>query len=445
MSQFVSAENSGSPGARRPSRTGILVKKRTVTLLVALLSAHVAFAQENALPALREAAKRAPSDPAAQFALGRGLIEAGRLPEAETAMNAGVRLSKESIESLYEAARVKFASGDYKRSRAACALLAKKDKDHVLTHVCMARAFLVWRRSSRAVESIDRALALDPNNAEALLADADAKRIQGDFAGAEKAYAALLARAPRNADAYVGLALSRSASNQPKEAVDALRQAAAISPDDPDVQYELGQRVSGAEAVSLLTRATAGRPRWADAEFALATAKLNAGDAAGAEPGLAAYLKLHPASGVAMAHRGAALVALGRYADAEPVLRKALELIPNDYETSLSLARLYERTNRYEDAFTQYRNAADLKRESTEPLLAAARLGLQLNRPVLASALLDKALERTPKSAELLGLYGDVQAARGDAKVARDYYQRALAAEGPVDRAAIEKRLRELK
>jgi tetratricopeptide (TPR) repeat protein len=422
-----------------------LTASLSIGLSAGLLSADVAIAQESALPGLREAAKRSPNDAAAQVALGRALIEAGRLPEAETAMNAAVRISKGSIESLYDAARVKFATGDYKRSKAACLALAKKDKDHVLTHVCTARALLVWRRSSRAVESIDRALALDPGNEEALLADADAKRIQGDFAAAEKAYAALLARSPRCADAYLGLGLSRSSSNQPVEAVAALRQAAAINGDDPDIQYELGQRVTGAEAVAWLSKAVAGRPHWVDAEFALSTAKLNAGDAAGAEPGLAAYLKLNPNSGVAMAHRGAALVALARYADAEPVLRKALELIPNDYETSFSLARLYERTNRYEDAFTQYRNAADLKREVTEPLVAAARLGLQLNRPVLASALLDKALERAPKSAELLGLYGDVQAARGDAKVARDYYQRALAAEGPLDRGAVEKRLRELR
>ena len=56
---------------------------------------------------------------------------------------------------------------------------------------------------------------------------------------------------------------------------------------------------------------------------------------------------------------------------------------------------------------TQYRNAADLKRESLLPLIAAAKLGVTLGRPLLAGALLDRALERAPKSAELHALYGD--------------------------------------
>ena len=138
-----------------------------------------------------------------------------------------------------------------------------------------------------------------------------------------------------------------------------------------------------------------------------------------------------PNNPLAIAGYGAALVELGTDTEAEPVLRKALELIPNDYATSLALARLYEHTKRYEEAFTQYRSAADLKRESPEPLVAAARLGLQLEPPAARGALLDKALERTPQSAEVLALYGDAHAARGDAKAARDYYQRALAGEGP--------------
>jgi Tfp pilus assembly protein PilF len=70
---------------------------------------------------------------------------------------------------------------------------------------------------------------------------------------------------------------------------------------------------------------------------------------------------------------------------------------------------------------------------------------MRLGRPVMASALLDKALERTPRSAEVLALYADAMAQRGDAKAARDLYTRALAGEGAIDRAAVQKRLAELK
>jgi tetratricopeptide (TPR) repeat protein len=414
-------------------------------LITGLLLARSARAQETAVADLREAATKAPNDVAAQIALGRGLIKAGRLSEAEMPMRAAVRLSKGSIEVLYEAMRVRFASGNYAKARAGCQELIKKDKDHVLSQVCMARAFLVWRRSSRADEHIDKALKADPGNYEAQLVLGDQKRIEGKYEPARAAYEEALKRNPRGAEAELGLGLVYALQNKTEPALAALRKANALDASDPDIQYELGQRLQGAEAVALLQRAVAGRHNWPAAELALAIAQLKAGDAQSAEAGLQAFLQRNKNSPVAVAEHGAALVALGRYDEAEPVLKKALQLVPNDYDTSLALAQLYEHTNRYEDAFSQYRNAADLKRESPVPLVAAAKLGLSLKRPLLSGALLDKALERTPRSAEVLALYGDVLAARGDSKAAREHYQRALAGEGPLDRPAVQKRLAELK
>jgi tetratricopeptide (TPR) repeat protein len=111
----------------------------------------------------------------------------------------------------------------------------------------------------------------------------------------------------------------------------------------------------------------------------------------------------------------------------------------------LALARLYEHTSRHEEAFVQYRAASDLKRESPEALLSAGRLGVKLQRATLAEALLEKALERAPKSAEILALYGEVLLSRGNKKGAKEHLQRALAGEGPIDRAAVQKKLSAIK
>ena len=77
-------------------------------------------------------------------------------------------------------------------------------------------------------------------------------------------------------------------------------------------------------------------------------------------------------------------------------------------------------------------------------LLLVLPLGLAQGRSLLAGALLDKALEREPQHGEALGLYGDVLVARGDKKAARDFYHRALAAEGSFDRERIKQQLSEL-
>jgi tetratricopeptide (TPR) repeat protein len=413
--------------------------------MAGVLAAHPALAQETALSELGDAARAAPNDLAAQVALGRALIEAGRLSEAEAQMKSAVRAGNGSIEALYEARRVDFATDDYKKVKAGCQQLSAKDKNHVLTHVCMARAFLVWRRASRAFDHLDKALAVDPGNYEARLAFADAKRVQGDFEGAKKAYEETLVLKPNAAEAHHGVALVHAVQNRADLALAALRKAHALDPRDPDIQFELGRRVQGAEAVQLLGKALAGRPRWPAAQLELAGAQLRAGDATSAETALQALIKANPNDPVTIARHGAALAALGRDAEAEPVLRRALELVPNDYPTALSLAQVYERTERYEEAFTQYRNAADVKRESAQPLIAAARLGLELKRPLLSGALLEKALEREPRSAQALVLYGDVLAARGDKKAARERYQLALKGEGTLDRAAVQRRLDALK
>jgi tetratricopeptide (TPR) repeat protein len=414
------------------------------TLALSFSFASSSFAQESALPALRQAAKAAPADAAAQAALGRAMIEAGRLKDAEAQLRLASKLAKGSIESLYDLARVQFATGDYKASRKACRELTEKDANHVLSHVCDARALLVWRRASRAFEHIDKAMALQPGNAEAQLALADARRMQGDFTGAIDAYQKLIASAP-SADAYLGLSLVHAVQNRNADAVAALEKAVALDGDDPDVLYELGRRITGKRAIELLKAALAGRPGWPEAELELAIAQLHAGDAATAEAALRAVRVKLPGNPVAVAQHASALVALGRYQEAEPELQSALKAIPNDYDAALALARLYENTNRHEEAFTQYRSAGDLKRESPEALLLAARLGVRLQRATLASALLEKALERAPKNAEVLALYGEVLLSRGDKKGAKEQLQRALAGEGPIDRAAVQKKLAEIK
>jgi tetratricopeptide (TPR) repeat protein len=402
-------------------------------------------AQETLLPDLRAAARKLPDDYAAQLALGRGLIRAGHLPEAEAQMTRVVRTGRGSIEALYAAAEVQFAAADSRRARTACSRLLQKNPEHVLSQVCMARAFLAWRRSSQAEEHVARALHGAPSDPAALLVLADLRRTQGNLEAAAVGYEKTLAQAPANAAAELGLGLTLALQDKPAQAVAALRKALQLDPQDPAIQFELGQRLSGAEAVRLLQAAVDGRPHWSAAELMLAQAQLQVGDAGSAAARLRALLAGDPNNGLARAGLGNALMELGKSAEAETELRKAVELMPNDYDASFALARLYERTGRHEEAFTQYRHTADLKRESIEPMIAAAELGLSLKRPLLAAALLDRALARAPRSARALALYGDSLVARDEIEAAREFYRRALTGEGPLDRKAVQKTLDELK
>jgi tetratricopeptide (TPR) repeat protein len=409
-----------------------------------LLLAEAAAAQETALPELRQAAKAEPSSMHAQRALGRALMRAGRPAEAAAQMERAVRLDPRSLDALYAAAEVQFAAGESRKARNACQRLAKVDAADVRTLVCTARAFLAWRRSSQAFESIDKALAIAPEDPNVLLVLADARRVAGQLNEALAAYRRAIARAPGEARAHFGLGQVLELDKQPEAALKAFRKALELDPEDPELQFELGRRLDGDAAVRLLERANAGRLNWPAASRELAAAQIKAGDPAAAADRLGGVLKKDPGNAPARALHGVALLELGRTAEAEAELRKATLAMPNDYDASFALARLYERTGRPEEAVAQYRHTADLKRESIEPLVAAARLGLSRQRPLLASGLLDVALQREPRSAEALALYGDSLVARQDPNGARDYYERALEGDGPADRAEIRAKLHQL-
>jgi tetratricopeptide (TPR) repeat protein len=106
---------------------------------------------------------------------------------------------------------------------------------------------------------------------------------------------------------------------------------------------------------------------------------------------------------------------------------------------------VYAKTDRPEDAFEQYRNTASLEHTGSRALVEAGAYALSLGRNTLAQGFLDKALERTPKSAAAQARYADALVARGDKAKAKEHYRLALGGEGPLDRDDVQRRLDALK
>jgi tetratricopeptide (TPR) repeat protein len=419
--------------------------KYSVLIGILLLSfAGPAAAQLQALPGLKQAAQAAPRDAQAQRAYGRALIRAGRYDDAERQMKVLVKLEAESFESLYELARVRFEEGNYKKARAACHTMMMKDSKQLLSQLCMAQAFLAWRRASRAEEHLDAALEVDPNHYETLLALGAAKRMEGAAAESQAAYEKALQVNPTGAAAQLGLGRLQLASGKPDAAKATLYKARELDPNDPELLYELGKLERGAPAVQLLDAALANRAGWPEATLALGHAKLQAGELAGARSLFEQVLKKGEDGG-AIFGLAQILIAEGDLAKAEPLLKRAAELLPSEPGVALAQAKLYEKTERDEEAFAEYQRAATLNLKDPEPLVASGRLARRLKRTLLAGAFLDKAIERAPRHAQALAERAELFAALGDNARAREYYQRALSGEGTVDRAALSKQLAALK
>jgi Tfp pilus assembly protein PilF len=209
--------------------------------------------------------------------------------------------------------------------------------------------------------------------------------------------------------------------------------------------YELGRLETGTKAVSLLESALAARPTWPEARLALGAARLENGEVDAAEALFRQVLKTNPKLPLAHARLGMALVAKRDFQNAETELKRGLEGLPNDADAALALARVYAQTERNEDAFEAYRNAASLEKTGSRALVEAGVFAMKLQRNTLAQAFLEKAVERTPKSAAAQARFADVLLARGEKALAKQHYQLALGGEGEVDRQDVQRRLAALK
>jgi tetratricopeptide (TPR) repeat protein len=399
----------------------------------------------GALPTQASAQQQTSATAAKLTREGRSLIRAGKLKEAEAVLQKAAQERGQSLPALYELARVKFASGDYQKSRLACKALVQKEPQAALSNLCMARAFLVWRRASRAADYVAAARGAAPQLAEVFQVLGDLKRVEGDLNASKAAYQEVLRIDPQDPDAQFGLGQVNLVAGDDAAAARAFSAALQQEPDWPDALYELGRISSGPEAIKLLQRALAVRPGWPEARLALGTAELANGDVLGAETLFRDVLKAYPTLPMAHSRLGMVLGAKKEYAAAEAELKRGLSGLPNDPGAALALARVYANTDRAEDAFEAYRNASSLEHGSSVALVEAGTFALKLGRNTLAQAFLEKALERTPKSAVAQARYADALLARGDKAKAKEHYRLALSGEGALDRDDVKRRLDTLK
>lgn len=419
----------------------LLVLALVAPLTTALLPAQ-AEAQETDLAALREAVRNDRRDGDAHTRLGLALLRAGQYREAERVLKTAARLHDETIESLFDVARVAFAREDYRRSRGACRALERKYRGQSLTHVCRARAFLVWNRSGRAFEELEQATAAGGDHFEAHLALGDAYRLRAQVAEAEQAYRRAIALNGQRPEPHFGLGLLYANARRAQDAVRAFRAALERDPRDPEIQYELGSLLEGDEARRLLRGAVAGRPDMARAQTALGELELAAGNAEAAKTAFEAALEAHARDAAALAGLGQIALLAGDHEGAMARFNEALEVVPNNPHVVYLIGKLHEAKDEHREAYEHYRRAAAMAPNEPEALLAAASLALEQNRDVLATGFLDSLLRNHANLAAGLELYGDAMQARGDRTRAREYYQRALGGEGPIDRAAVQAKLR---
>ncbi|MBL8850508.1 MAG: tetratricopeptide repeat protein, partial [Planctomycetaceae bacterium] len=121
------------------------------------------------------------------------------------------------------------------------------------------------------------------------------------------------------------------------------------------------------------------------------------------------------------------LMEAGRFSEAEPLLREAVEAVP-DYLAALgTLGRCLAQQGQIDEAREWYRRVLEKSPEDTSALLNLATADLAQQRPEDARKVLQKLLEIDPSSADANFYLAQASLHAGDAEQARRDFDRAIA------------------
>jgi tetratricopeptide (TPR) repeat protein len=405
-----------------------------------------AHAQESLLDGDRAAAKAHPTDPAAALTLGRALRRAGHPVEALAELRRGIGLSAGKLDVLvslhWEIARVQMDRRDFVQTMTTCQVLGKLPGASAEGHACNADAHLLQQRSTAALEETTAALSRDPRCYEAKVAEGRAEEFALDTAKSEAAYRSAIALRSDAPEPRVGLGRVLWRNARKDDGVAELRRAVQVDPDGPDGLFELGQALApGPESVGLLEHATRERASFTEAWLALGDQLLAAGRIADAKKAAIAAERGEPSSASPKLLAGKVALAEGHADEAVRAGEAALKIMANSAAAKLLVADGNASKGEIDRALEAYQAAWGLDHSDPTPLVHATEACHAAGRDTSAKAFGLKAAQEFPKWAPAWVALGDALVAQGEKGAAKDAYQKALAADGPVARDAVQKKL----
>ena len=292
-------------------------------------------------------------------------------------------------------------------------------------------ARLLETRPDLAEQQAEAILDAAPGHPVALRLQGVARRFQGDAAGARGVLEDLARTQPRWAAAHYELGLTLAAMNEDKAAVAAFGRAVQLKPDFSDAWRALGDQLTLAGDTAAADRAYARHiqasvhdPRLMAAAQALCDDNLPV-----AEQLLRDHLKAQPTDVTAMRMLAEVGGRVGRYADSELLLERALELAPGFGAARHNLAIVLNRQEKASEALVQIdRLLATEPRNPTYLNLKAVILGKTGDYDE-ALKLYDQVLKVQPNQPKVWMSYGHALKTAGRLEDGVGAYRRSLALE----------------
>jgi tetratricopeptide (TPR) repeat protein len=277
-----------------------------------------------------------PADARALFDAGYVADAQNRFADAESLYRRAIDVDPKSFEAHLSLGLLLARQGNTDDARPELAVATSLDPGDA-GPALKARAWRALARIDReddpteASTDLLEALKLTPETtADTLLAAAIADQA-GEFQAEATAYRRALAKDPNSADATTGLAHALIALKQFPEAETMLRAAVEKSPDDPTLNAQLATVLAvqnNAEAIPLLRKLHDAHPKDPAITRMLASVLADAGDYASSDHLYVTLLAAAPNDSAVLVALGQNLIRQLRFADAFAAFNKATELDP---------------------------------------------------------------------------------------------------------------------
>jgi predicted Zn-dependent protease len=296
---------------------------------------------------------------------------------------------------------------------------------------------LLQKDARLAAAQADEILASVPGHPHALLVLGAARRLTGDTAAALAILEDLARTQPRSVPVHLELAVARAESGASEAAIAAVRTALALKPDSAEGWRLLAEQY---DARGEAERADAARARFLqaatkDPRLLEAGAALVANDLPRADARLRAHLAAHPSDVAALRMLAEVAARLRRYADAQSLLERCLQLAPSFDAARHNYAVVLHRQAKSAEALPQIeRLLARSPRNPGYRNLQAAILA-QLGDYTGSIGVYERVLGEFPQQARVWLSYGHALKTAGRTADSVAAYRRAITLEATLGEA----------
>jgi tetratricopeptide (TPR) repeat protein len=297
-------------------------------------------------------------------------------------------------------------------------------------HANLGAALCDQGRWAPALESLQRALALNPNAAGTLRDAANANKALGRLTEAVALYQRSLNLEPASPEAHNNLGNAFMELGKFHDAAQSYRRALHLKSQDATIHCNLGNALRELKELEPAERSTHQAmlldPGLSVAYNNLGLIRVAQGRREEAVIHYRRALQLNPRYVEALNNVGTALNDLGARREAAAAHAQAIKLDPARPESHCNLGNVLIEMRRFEEAVLSFESALALKPDFVPAHLSRAAALRQLGRAAEAEASCRTALAIDPDSVAALSVLGELQADRGRFAEAEVLFERAM-------------------